>query len=214
MSKKNRTVIAVNITRRRQICWHARRHSENHHYSWSTKVRGGWRGMEEQSLTVQRKAEVDQMVLYTLLWWPLPCSAIQYCILAFDSITKTHKRGHTHKHTQHSETGDRHNKIWYGKQVKKIKKSFTEFLVSLVISQTEAVRYELISQIIHTENYNNKKKRDMWSQFTQHQCKTNKSYWYTGHKTYHSLRHKALIHTGQYSVIFMLSCIIRARDEF
>lgn len=190
MSKKNRTVIAVNITRRRQICWHARRHSENHHYSWSTKVRGGWRGMEEQSLTVQRKAEVDQMVLYTLLWWPLPCSAIQYCILAFDSITKTHKRGHTHKHTQHSETGDRHNKIWYGKQVKKLKKSFTEILVSLVISQTEAVRYELISQIIHTENYNNKKREtcEVSSPNTSAKQTSHIDAWGTKHITVYSIK--------------------------
>lgn len=54
--------------------------------------------VEEQSLTVQRKAEEDQMILYTLLRRPLPfCHPVLHSCIR--SITKTHKRGHTHTHT-------------------------------------------------------------------------------------------------------------------
>lgn len=60
-------------------------------HGWSG---GGWLS------TVQRKAVEDQMILYTLLWWPFSPSAIQYCIPAFDpSLKHTSVVTNTHTHT-------------------------------------------------------------------------------------------------------------------
>lgn len=88
---------AVNTTRRRQICRHARQHSGNHLNSWSKTWCGGrWRGMEEQYKRKLRRTK----------WSYIPChddlspSAIQYCIPAFDpSLKHTSMVIHTHTNT-------------------------------------------------------------------------------------------------------------------
>lgn len=98
----------VNVIRGRQIVQHAPQNRGNHRMSSSkTWWRCGWREVEEQSLTVQRKAEHDQMILYTFPWWPFSPSAIQHCIAALDPslkhtsmVTYTHTPSHTHTHAQ------------------------------------------------------------------------------------------------------------------
>lgn len=96
---QNKTLNRCYYCQGRHKFWHARQHSDDHRVCWSKTGWGrGWRGVEEQSLTVQRKAVEDQMILYTLLWWPFSPSAIQYCIPAFDPSLK-HTSVVTHTQT-------------------------------------------------------------------------------------------------------------------
>ena len=170
---------AVNITRDRQIGWHARHHRDNYLNSWSkTWWGGGWRGMEEQSLTVQRKAEEDQVILYTLLWWPLPfCHPVLYSCIR--SITKTHKRGHTHTHTHtHTNTPRRVTSGWQKMLlVGKIRAKVRAF--SLLSNQFRGYLLtggcERWALLVRLFTHKLKLKKDTKSQVTQHMCRTNKS---------------------------------------
>lgn len=132
----------------------------------------GWREEEGQSLTVQRKAEHDQMILYTFPWWPFSPSAIQYCIAALDpSLKHTSMVTHTYTHTQTdaprwaaSEWKNEATEKASGRKDKNGPELIVCYLSSYIEVALETARDEFISLVIHTQTQ--PLKEDTNSQFT------------------------------------------------